>query len=207
MSEGKLIYEQIPKLVADAEAIGKERKNQQQGFMFRGIDDVMNMCHPLLARHKVFCTTTVLEEHREERQTQKGGTLFYVRLKCLFRFFTTDGSFVESTIIGEAMDSGDKATAKATSIAFKYAMFQLLCIPTEDDPDADAHEDTKPKLTDADYKFIADANMEIDHAKSAEDLKMIGEMIKDKSPQVREELRGIFTRRMKALNEAKHQPA
>ena len=44
------------------------------------------------------------------------------------------------------MDSGDKATNKAMSIAFKYACFQTFCIPTEEmvDPDAECHE-VKPK--------------------------------------------------------------
>lgn len=40
------------------------------------------------------------------------------------------------------MDSGDKATNKAMAIAFKYACFQVFCIPTEEmkDPDAECHE-------------------------------------------------------------------
>ena len=44
------------------------------------------------------------------------------------------------------MDSGDKATNKAMSIAFKYACFQVFCIPTEEmaDPDAECHE-VKPR--------------------------------------------------------------
>ncbi len=38
------------------------------------------------------------------------------------------------------MDSGDKASNKALSIAMKYALLQVFCIPTEDakDPDADS---------------------------------------------------------------------
>ena len=40
------------------------------------------------------------------------------------------------------MDSGDKATNKAMSIAYKYACFQVFCIPTEEmmDPDAEILE-------------------------------------------------------------------
>ena len=36
------------------------------------------------------------------------------------------------------MDSGDKATNKAMSAAYKYAALQTFCIPTEGDNDADA---------------------------------------------------------------------
>lgn len=40
------------------------------------------------------------------------------------------------------MDSGDKATNKAMSVALKYACFQVLMIPTEEmlDPDSETHE-------------------------------------------------------------------
>lgn len=56
---------------------------------------------------------------------------------------TEDGSIHTVTTYGEAMDSGDKATNKAMSIAYKYAAFQAFCIPTEEtavDPDAEVHQ-------------------------------------------------------------------
>lgn len=136
------IHEKIIAILADSEAIGKDRRNQQQGFNFRGIDDVYNSLHPLLAKHGVFSTTEVLGERSEERQTAKGGTLIYRILTVKFTFYTADGSHVESVIIGEGMDSGDKASNKAMAIAHKYALLQLLAIPTEDakDPDAESHE-------------------------------------------------------------------
>lgn len=136
------IYEAISNVMAEIGAIGKEKKNQQQGFMYRGIDDVMNALQPALVKHKVFIVPNVVEERREERTTQKGGVLFYTRLEVVYKFYTTDGSYIETKVIGEAMDSGDKATNKAMSIAYKYACFQVFCIPTEEmkDPDAEVHE-------------------------------------------------------------------
>lgn len=136
------IYEAICGVMADIGAVGKNKKNQQQGFMFRGIDDVMNALAPALVKNKVFIVPEITGEEREERQTQKGGVLFYVRLHITYRFFTTDGSYIEAKVIGEAMDSGDKATNKAMSIAYKYAAFQVFNIPTEEmkDPDAEVHD-------------------------------------------------------------------
>lgn len=136
------IYEAISNVMAEIGAIGKEKKNLQQGFMYRGIDDVMNALQPALVKHKVFIAPEVISEQREERQTQRGGVLFYTRLEIVFRFYTVDGSFIETKVIGEAMDSGDKATNKAMSIGYKYACFQVFCIPTEEmkDPDAEIHE-------------------------------------------------------------------
>jgi hypothetical protein len=48
-----------------------------------------------------------------------------------------DGSRHTISVVGEAMDSGDKATNKAMSAAFKYACMEVFCIPTEGTPDAD----------------------------------------------------------------------
>lgn len=146
MAENGKIYEAISNVMAEIGAIGKDKKNQQQGFMYRGIDDVMNALQPALVKNKVFIVPEVVDEQREERQTQKGGILFYTRLFINYKFFTTDGSFIETKVIGEAMDSGDKATNKAMSIAYKYACFQVFCIPTEEmvDPDGESHEPAPP---------------------------------------------------------------
>lgn len=137
-----MIHEKILAVMADSEAIAKDRRNATQGFNFRGIDDVYNALHPLLAKHGVFSTTEVVEERSEERITAHGGTLIYRILKVRFHFYAADGSTVESTMIGEGMDSGDKASNKAMAVAHKYALLQLLAIPTEDakDPDAESHE-------------------------------------------------------------------
>ena len=144
--EKELIYEAISKVMAEIGAVGKNSKNSQQGFMYRGIDAVMNAINPALVKHKVFVAPEVLEQTREERQTAKGTMLIYSICKIKFRFYTTDGSHIEVVTIGEGMDSGDKATNKAMSVAFKYACFQVFCIPTEEmvDPDAECH-DVAPK--------------------------------------------------------------
>ena len=43
-----------------------------------------------------------------------------------YRFYADDESFVEASVIGEAMDTGDKATNKAMSVAYKYSMYQQM---------------------------------------------------------------------------------
>ena len=138
-----MIFKAINKVMSEVGAIGKDSKNQTQGFKYRGIDAVMNALNPALIRNGVFVVPTVLEQTREERTNSKGTTLIYSMLKVRYRFYAEDGSYIESTVIGEGMDSGDKASNKAMSIAFKYACFQVFCIPTEElmeDPDKESHE-------------------------------------------------------------------
>ena len=140
--ENGQIYAAISAAMADISAIGKDKYNQQQGFKFRGIDDVMNALKPILTKNKIFTVPQVLEQARESKVTTKGGELRYSLLKIAFRFYTTDGSFVEAVTLGEGMDSGDKASNKAMAIAYKYALFQVFCIPTEEmtDPDGESYE-------------------------------------------------------------------
>lgn len=144
------IFESLNKVMDEIGAIGKNTKNQQQGFMYRGIDAVMNALNPALVKYKVFVVPEVLEQNREERTNAKGTTLLYSIIKVKYTFYAEDGSSVSAVVIGEGMDSGDKATNKAMSIAFKYACFQVFCIPTEEmvDPDAECHE-VKAKTIDA----------------------------------------------------------
>lgn len=139
------IYQSITKILEEVPAIGKGKTNSQQNFKYRGIDDVMNVFQPILAKHKVFIVPQVLEQKREERTTSRGGNLIYSICKIKYTFYAEDGSNVEAIVIGEGMDSGDKATNKAMAIAMKYAMFQVFCIPTEEmkEPDSETPPESK----------------------------------------------------------------
>lgn len=133
------------------EGISKDRSNQQQGYKFRGIDDCLNALASLLPEHGLVIIPSVLEREVIERQTKSGGSLFYVTVKVQFGFISTkDGSRHDAVVYGEAMDSADKATNKAMSAAYKYAVLLTFCIPTEGDNDADAttHEVAAKQTTD-----------------------------------------------------------
>ena len=142
------IYELIGKAMADIGAIGKDSVNAQQGFKYRGIDAVYNTLYPVMAKYGLFITPEIIDHKREERTSTKTynnqtktTTLLYSIITVRYTVYAPDGSSVCMTVIGEGMDSGDKATNKAMSIAMKYAMFQLFMIPTEAvDPDGECHE-------------------------------------------------------------------
>ena len=146
MEAGGKIYQAIPAIMGEINAIGKNKRNTSQGFMYRGIDDVMNAINPALVKNKVFIVPEIMDQMREERKSNKGANLIYSICRIRFKFFAEDGSSVEAVTIGEGMDSGDKATNKAMAIAFKYACFQIFCIRTVEmkDPDAEYH-DVQPK--------------------------------------------------------------
>ncbi len=134
------IFESIAAIQGDVDFIGKDKQVQSGGsYKYRGVDQVLNTLHPLFAKNKVFAVPEVLEIlAREQRETKNGGIMLYQVLKIRYTFYAEDGSNISATVVGEAMDSGDKVSNKCMSVAYKYACFQILSIPTEEttqDPD------------------------------------------------------------------------
>lgn len=136
-------------------AVGKDSVNQTQGFKYRGIDAVMNALNPVMAKLGLFFVPEVLEQVREERESVKSyydreakqykenkTLLKYSILKIRYTLYAPDGSSVSAVVVGEGMDSGDKASNKAMAVGLKYAAFQMFMIPTEemaqDDPDKES---------------------------------------------------------------------
>jgi hypothetical protein len=112
--------------------IGKDRKNDQQNYSFRGIDDVYNVLSPMLAEHHLSILPRVLERICTDRQSRNGGALFSVSLAVEFDIVCSDDASKHTVkVFGEAMDSADKATNKAMSAAYKYCAFMTFAIPVE----------------------------------------------------------------------------
>ncbi len=125
--------------------IGKDSRNKDQGFNYRGIDAVMNTLAPLLVKHRLVVLPEFSDRLVTERPTKSGGVMFNVVVRAVFRFVSLDDSSEHSVqTFGEGQDSADKATNKAMAIAYKYAAFLTFCIPLEPtaDPDGDTHEQT-----------------------------------------------------------------
>jgi len=138
----KNVYQLIASVSADIarQGISKDRNNAAQGYKFRGIDDVYNALSPIMSAHGLVILPRIVSRVVTEKTNNKGNVLFYVTVEAEFDFVSShDGTKHTVKTYGEAMDSGDKATNKAMSAAYKYAAFQTFCIPTEGDNDADAH--------------------------------------------------------------------
>lgn len=139
------VYQSIAAVAGElaARGISKDSRNAAQGFNFRGIDSVYNALAPLLAKHSLCILPRCVSRECVERTNAKGTALFYVTVQAEFDMVSAeDGSKHTIATFGEAMDSGDKATNKAMSAAYKYAAFQAFCIPTEEtavDADAETH--------------------------------------------------------------------
>jgi ERF superfamily len=148
------VHEAIAEVTRRIDAIEKAHRTEQgaERYLYRGIDDVFAALHPALGDvGLVIMPGRMVEHRRETRQTAKGGTLNVAMVRVRYRLIGPDGSRASGEAWGEAHDSGDKATQKALSQAYKSFALQLFSIPTEasaqDDPDR-TNEEARPFTAD-----------------------------------------------------------
>lgn len=144
--DGRTIHQRMVAIIDELPAIGKTQRNEQQKFMFRGHDDVMNALNPLLAKHGVFVVPHVLERITGERTASSGKTMYEVNLHVEYTFWGAGGDSFSASGWGEGTDMGDKSTSKAMTMAFKYVVAQAFALATEEtshsDADAGSAEET-----------------------------------------------------------------
>lgn len=205
------VYEAIAHIAGELAKTGiaKDKNNKMQGYKFRGIDDIYNALAKLLSENSLVILPRVLDREVTERTTKNGGALFYVVVTVEFDFVSSkDGSKHVIRMFGEAMDSGDKATNKAMSAAYKYACLEVFCIPTEGDNDADAttHEvkpKAKPKepLGVKDYNMLLNSIINCDSLEQMENVKVNLKRFKaDMAPQQAKDLGEQLTLKQASLN-------
>jgi hypothetical protein len=199
----KLVYKSITKVQAEICKIGisKERNNREQGFKFRGIDDVYNALSPIMADFGLVVMPKFSEVIREERKTAKDRPIFWTFLRCDLEFVSSDdASSHVVTVYGEGLDMADKSTPKAMSMAVKNGLLQVFLIPTEGDNDADATtHDLAPKMGAEQSRLVDALLVAAEAATNKQQIRNIwAHAVKDKVlPFVRE----ILSERAKALPE------
>lgn len=136
------VQERIIEVMKEVGAVGKTERNTHQNFNFRGIDAVINAVSPALQKHGVIVMPTVLEsDYSTVEIGAKRTPMGHARVRVMYTFIGLEGDTVTATVVAESMDSGDKATAKAMSVAMRTALLQSLALPTsEADPDASTYE-------------------------------------------------------------------
>lgn len=213
------IYQKIGAVNKEVSAIDKTRKNEQQGFMFRGIEDFMNELHNLFAKHGIFIVPSEREHIQEDYDyTDSRGNKkvqFRTRVHMAFKFVSVDdGSFIETDGWGEAADNGDKGYNKCKSIALKYILMQMFLVPTKDiaDPDKETPDEVSapakrtkkvaapqpspaPAKPDDNDDFYLVKQL-ISECKTKEELLKLWE----EWPELHEQIKPLFSAKRKELN-------
>jgi hypothetical protein len=204
--ENKLtIAEALSEIMKTVGGIAKKDRNQSQGFNFRGIDSVVNAVSPALQKFGVVVFPTVEDYSYETVEIGRNRTAMgHVRVRVSYTFIGAGGDSIKTTVVGEAMDAGDKATAKAMSVAFRTALLQALCLPTDDmDPDATSYE----RSSGADVLAPSAILIKINQSTNIQDLAEVGDyIVKNRdgySPELVNQFREKFKEQQTKLTPAK----
>lgn len=141
------IVDALAKVMTEVRAVGKDQYHDAPGvkFKFRGIDAVVNAVGPALRKHRVIVAPVQTAVSYRDVRTSQGKPARECTVMVTYRFHGPAGDYLDVMTPGESMDNGDKGTAKAMSVAFRIALLQALCLPTdEQDPDADGYERAYP---------------------------------------------------------------
>lgn len=213
------IYSKLGEVMKEVTAIDKTRKNEQQGFMFRGIEDFMNELHNSFAKHGIVILPHESEHIQESYEVKNSkGELklqFRTRVHMEFKFVSTeDGSFVEADGWGEAADNADKGYNKTKSIALKYVLMQMFLVPTKDiaDPDKETPEEvTAPSSRRSHLERKEKTAPAPAPSDDSDDLYLVKQLIKEAKtkddllkiwndwPEVHDQIKPYFSERRKQL--------
>jgi len=202
------IVEALAAVMSEVSAVKKEDRNEAQRFMFRGIDAVVNAVAPALRKHGVIVMPTLLDYQYQTVEVGKNRTqMAHVIVRVRYVFSGPAGDAMCSEVIGEAMDSGDKAVAKAMSVAFRIALLQSLALPT-DEPDPDSHSyersaaaEPKPPADEETLMSLQAGMTEVDTVEALNALAQKAAGL-DLPDDWREGLRNLYLTRKKELQQS-----
>lgn len=141
MADEQPIHAVLADVMGAVRAVKKTDTNTAQQFRFRGIDAVVNAVGPVLRDHNVVVVPLTAEARYRDVRTTNDKPSRECTVSVTYRFWGPAGDHLDVQVPGEAMDFGDKGTAKAMSVAFRIALLQALCLPTDTlDPDHEAYE-------------------------------------------------------------------
>lgn len=135
------VVQAMSAVMSEVRAVSKGERNTQQNFNFRGVDTTVNALGPAMRKHGVVVVPG-LRSHELSPMPLSGGKI--ATRACVqvdYIFYGPDGDSITASVPGEAFDLGDKATAKAMSVAYRTALLQAFTLPTQEtDPDEESYE-------------------------------------------------------------------
>lgn len=140
------VLQAIREVMLAVPSVAKADWNNQSSYAFRGVDAVVDAVGPALRTHGVIVVPELVSAEYTPVTVGKNRTeMSSVRLQVKFTWYGPDGDSITCCVAGEAFDSGDKATAKAHSVAYRTALIEVLCLATGDrDPDKDSYKRSGP---------------------------------------------------------------
>lgn len=198
----------VAEVMKEVSSVGKEGFNSFDKYNFRGIDGVMNAVGPALRKHGVVTIPLVEEIIHGTTTTGKGAVMTQIRLKMRLQWYGPAGDHVDTVVWGEAFDRGDKATAKAHSVAYRTAVLQTLCLPTQEpDPDESSYEQGQRDMNGAEReKYVQDFAEKLLATEKAGDLNSLQGVLKWATDRSDGELVRMTQQTIQRLQQAQQAP-
>jgi hypothetical protein len=118
-----------------------EYKGSGTTFNFRGVDTVVGFFGPVTLKHGINVLPVKVEAEYGEKATKSGGKMRECSVLVTWEIMGPKGDTLTLQTQGEALDTADKSTTKAQSVALRTLLLSFGLTPTHDkDPDADRIE-------------------------------------------------------------------
>ena len=135
------VHEAVTAVMEDVRAVRKDGRNTQQNFNFRGVDAVVNAVSPAMRKVGLICRPSKVDHRPSSKQLSGGKMTTSIDVIVNYTFTGPEGDEFTAQVVAEAFDLGDKATAKAMSVALRTCLLQTFMLPTDDtDPDTETYE-------------------------------------------------------------------
>jgi hypothetical protein len=124
-------------------AIGKGSEYNERGtrYSYRAADTVVQYFGPITIKHGVNVLPFKTETTYGSKQTKSGSTMRECSVVVTWHIVGPKGDVLVTQTAGEALDTSDKSTTKAQTVALRNLLLNGGLIPTNDrDPDADRIE-------------------------------------------------------------------
>ena len=169
------IYEKMSAITAEIGVVEKNlnvKVNSNSSYKAVSERDVLDAVKPIEQKYRVYsypANRKIVDCDVLTKETEYNGTItrtntLFMRVETVYRFVNIDkpDEFIETTVDGDGLDTGDKAAGKAMTYADKYALMKAYKLSTGDDPDKEASPEhgyekkAEPKATTKQIALVED---------------------------------------------------
>ena len=169
------IYEKLSAITAEIGVVEKNlnvKVSSNSSYKAVSERDVLDAVKPIEQKYRVYsypANRKIIDRDVLTKETEYNGTItrtntLFMRVETVYRFVNIDkpDEFIETTVYGDGLDTGDKASGKAMTYADKYALMKAYKLSTGDDPDKEASPEhgyekkAEPKATTKQIALVED---------------------------------------------------
>lgn len=138
------IASKLVKIMGACSYVQKDGENKFHKYNYASAANVLEKVNAACVENNVASVVSTKIIGEKEKTTNKGGTEYLVTVEVTLTLIDGDsGESLTAVSLGTGQDPGDKAVAKAQTMALKYAWMTTLNISTGDDPEADESVDER----------------------------------------------------------------